>query len=268
MEDKSIVLKDKNKHDEAERMPAPDQNNEEVSSDYLDDFLNADFMEGLDIVDTWEEETQAADSSKIENKNKSKSENTGSKGGKKEDIKKKQRITYKSRSRERKSREQHRDLRDKLKCRARNEEESKSKRSRIEDRRKQIGRNRRDPVKTRRDILRDKSKCAKDKEVKIINEKLKIVETGLVPPGMEMEVDLKKLCKKQDILKKPENVKNRGNFKCEESGKSAKEVKESRCKYCFTLLIFCKSLKPREICWIYTNKMATQNTQFFSFYGA
>lgn len=49
---------------------------------------------------------------------------------------------------------------------------------------------RRDPKKRDRDIERDKLKCAKDKEAKLISEKLRVVETGLVPPGTEMDCDM------------------------------------------------------------------------------
>lgn len=63
---------------------------------------------------------------------------------------------------------------------------------------------RRDPLKTQRDIVRDKIKCEKDKEMKIISEKLMVVETGLVPPGLEMEVDVKEVDKNQtDPINRP-----------------------------------------------------------------
>ncbi|XP_019870505.2 serine/arginine repetitive matrix protein 2 isoform X2 [Aethina tumida] len=45
---------------------------------------------------------------------------------------------------------------------------------------------RRDPEKTKRDIQNYKMKCMKDQQRKLLTERL---DSGLVPPGMEMEVD-------------------------------------------------------------------------------
>ncbi|GLV37167.1 hypothetical protein CBL_02003 [Carabus blaptoides fortunei] len=46
---------------------------------------------------------------------------------------------------------------------------------------------RRDPEKTKRDIQRDKIRCAKDHEIRVFQEQLKVAETGLVPPGTELD---------------------------------------------------------------------------------
>lgn len=50
---------------------------------------------------------------------------------------------------------------------------------------------RRDINKTLKAIKQDKERCHKDKMAKIVSEKLRVVETGLVPPGTEMDVDIK-----------------------------------------------------------------------------
>lgn len=211
---------------------------EDVPPDFFDDFSNQDFMEGLDIVDTWDEEGQLPDSPVNEDEDKDKydkSDDTEIEGEKK-------RIIYKSHSRERNaSVEYYVDLRDKLKRRTQHEE-LKEKHAANEEKRMLGERARRDPEKTRRDILKDKDKCAKDKEVKIINEKLKVVETGLVPPGMEMEVDLKELRKKQETLRKQETVKH------EEPGKNTKEASR-KCFGIKLVVFFGKSMVQKSTNW-------------------
>lgn len=204
-----------------------DQNDEEdVPPDFFDDFSNQDFMEGLDIVDTWDEEGQISDSPLKDIDDENKSEKTGEKEEAIKSILKPAKITiHRSRSRERhKSSEYYIDLRDKLKRRVPNDDLRH-----VLNEDKKTEKFRRDPEKTKRDILKDKDKCAKDKEVKIINEKLKVVETGLVPPGMEMEVDLRELRKKQETMRKE-------ILKHEEPGKNASEVKQSIRK-CFYILL-------------------------------
>lgn len=192
-----------------------DEEEEDIPPDFFDDFSNQDFMEGLDVVDTWDDEMQDEGEVQDEtNKNneeegkeklkdqKNESTKTEMEQNKEEESKnvnrgnKHTRITF---SKEREEREKrtlkhknvergprYKDLREKIR---RSEEKPTSEPKR------------RDPEKTRRDILRDKDRCAKDKEVKIINEKLKVVETGLVPPGMEMEVDLADIRSKQNSSK-------------------------------------------------------------------
>ncbi|XP_022912587.1 uncharacterized protein [Onthophagus taurus] len=123
---------------------------EDVPENFFDDFMNEDFIDGLNVVDTWDEEES-----------------------KKNDKVKKS--PQKSRSPRRK-------------C-----QRTKSPRRHRSSDQNEKERDRRDPSKTQRDILRDKDKCAKDQKAKFISEKLKVVETGLVPPGMEMEVDIIKL---------------------------------------------------------------------------
>lgn len=179
-----------------------EQVEEDVPEDFFDDFLDDDFMEGLNVVDEWDED----DSSNKSDKNirlKTYSE--------KNELKSKHSpIRFIADNIDKNEKEHSKSNHDKSKIgkRSRSNEGGRKRRSWDKER---TGRNvstiknnsiekntakdnyqRRDPVKTRRDILRDKDKCAKNKENKIISEKLRVVETGLVPPGTEMEFDFKK----------------------------------------------------------------------------
>lgn len=162
----------------AEHAPPPpptirEEDEEDIPPDFFDDFSNQDFMEGLDIVDTWDDETQG------DGLNKTKDETSKSEDDKEDKRNRHARITFPKDFDEREFAQK----------------SSKERGPRFKDLREKIGRadERRDPEKTRRDILKDKERCAKDKEVKMMNEKLRVVETGLVPPGMEMEVDLSEI---------------------------------------------------------------------------
>lgn len=169
-----------------------DEEEEDIPPDFFDDFSNQDFMEGLDVVDTWDDDMQE--------EGEVKDAEDESAEGLETDVKK-EGDSEKEETKNNRSTGRH------ARITFSKEREQKTSRptptSRFKDLRERIGRadERRDPEKTRRDILRDKERCAKDKEVKIINEKLKVVETGLVPPGMEMEVDLSEIRSKQDSLK-------------------------------------------------------------------
>lgn len=127
-----------------------EKDEEDVPADFFDDFLNQEFIAGLNVVDAWEaEEDGEVHSNNSHGKNKSPENKIETQFDK-----------------------------------------SVSNEAKQTDKKSEDVKKRRDPSKTKRDIQRDKDKCAKDREVKLINEKLKVVETGLVPPGMEMEVDL------------------------------------------------------------------------------
>ncbi|CAG9835263.1 unnamed protein product [Diabrotica balteata] len=65
---------------------------------------------------------------------------------------------------------------------------------------------RRDPEKTKRAIEMDKAKQKKDRETKILSEKVKLSQTGLVPPGMEMEMDIPEIKKDSPLQKKKEEI--------------------------------------------------------------
>lgn len=81
----SVDLKDSvesgtEKADSTREAPAAEPNDEEdVPPDFFDDFSNQDFMEGLDIVDTWDEEGQISDSPIHENEDNTQSENASGK---------------------------------------------------------------------------------------------------------------------------------------------------------------------------------------------
>lgn len=176
---------------------------EDIPPDFFDDFSNQDFMEGLDVVDTWDtamqEEGELIDDPNCKEDEEGMQQKDNSKTITR--INRRIRITF-SKEREREQRiYRHKNYERALRCR---------------DLREKIGRpeekvateaKRRDPEKTRRDILRDKDRCAKDKEEKMMKEKLKVVETGLVPPGMETEVDLADIRNKQNSLKAENQMK-------------------------------------------------------------
>ncbi|EFA02081.2 uncharacterized protein mkg-p [Tribolium castaneum] len=149
-----------------------EEEEEDVPADFFDDFSNQDFMDGLDIVDAWDEASKPVTTDppidiKVEKLERKHSPIRFSPTERKSSEKRKKLARSRSRT---PTRRYH----------------TSWKRSRSRDR----IRERRDPEKTKRDINRDKIKCARDRELKIVSDKLKIVETGLVPPGTEMDFDV------------------------------------------------------------------------------
>lgn len=138
---------------------------EDVPGDFFDDFLKEDFMAGLDIVDDdqWEIGDERKNDNVVLNKENEQKTDT---------VMEPDKERFKDRRKG--------DRRDKPPPR-------RDKGRGIDADEFDI---RRDPNKTKRAIQRDKAKCEKDKEKKLITEKLKLVETGLVPPGMETEIDI------------------------------------------------------------------------------
>lgn len=161
---------------------------EDVPSDFFDDFLNNDFMDGLDVVDIWDDECEKKEgrTKKSKSKSRSRSRRRDSRSRRRRSRSssifrsRRYREEYKRRGRSRERRS--RDRRSREKYRSKGEKDSDGDESNVD--------HRRDPVKTKRDIQKDKATCAKKEEEKSISEKLKVVETGLVPPGTELEVDL------------------------------------------------------------------------------
>ncbi|CAG9863208.1 unnamed protein product [Phyllotreta striolata] len=143
-----------------------DHEEDDVPGDFFDDFLKEDFMAGLDIVD--------------EDESEEKGDNAEASGKKSKDKESAKSSDLRRMLNNKEKRISETDLRNVLK----GKDSQKAKPPEML---------RRDPNKTRRDIERDKVKCERDKEKKIISEKLKLVETGLVPPGMEMETDLEEI---------------------------------------------------------------------------
>lgn len=156
----TLILKDDVDIDEDEE--EEEEFDEDVPANFFDDF-DEDFMDGLDIVDAWDEGRIQED---------------------KEDLTQKKHSPIRYVSTERSPRyEKKRSKSGSERNRNRSGSKGRSPRSKVEELR-------RDPTKTRRDIDRDKQKIAKDKEMKIVSDKLNLVETGLIVPGMEMETDI------------------------------------------------------------------------------
>lgn len=167
-----------------ETKPEPILIEDDVPADFFDDFLNQDFMAGLDVVDAWDEECAEIKKEKIEKDSTIVLDKEIKTVGESE----RKSLEIRSKNKEgRNSKEKGKEDNEKLKKKS-NEQVHKSKKT--ENEKVEENLQRRDPIKTKRDIQKDKAKCAKDKEVKIMSERLKVVETGLVPPGMEMEIDL------------------------------------------------------------------------------
>ncbi|XP_072388968.1 uncharacterized protein [Diabrotica undecimpunctata] len=70
---------------------------------------------------------------------------------------------------------------------------------------------RRDPEKTKRAIEMDKAKQKKDRDSKILSEKVKLSQTGLVPPGMEMEMDIPEIKKDSPLQMKKEEISRKAS---------------------------------------------------------
>lgn len=154
--DDTLILKDDVEIDEEEE---EEEDEEDVPANFFDDF-DEDFMEGLDIVDAWDEGRIQEDKDDLPQKKHSPIRYISKEGSP-------DRRRSKSGSQKR----------------IRSRSNGRSPKTKLRELR-------RDPTKTKRDIDRDKQRIAKDKEKKIVTDKLNLVETGLIVPGMEMEVDI------------------------------------------------------------------------------
>ncbi|XP_066145412.1 muscle M-line assembly protein unc-89-like [Euwallacea fornicatus] len=172
-----------------------EKGDEDVPEDFFDDFLKEDFMAGLDIVD--EDVEYVAETNNEQNSIKD--------NGPKERTKKDHVVHFKESPSElyfkqKKTKTKRNTKHDvEFKKSDHEPEDSKSfKKTPLEKERNVDADNfdiRRDPEKTRKAIQRDKIKTAKDKEKKLITD---IVQTGLVPPGMELEFNMEEVCKKSE----------------------------------------------------------------------
>ncbi|XP_060532420.1 uncharacterized protein LOC132705672 [Cylas formicarius] len=181
-----------------------DLDEEDIPGDFFDDFLKDDFMAGLDIVDEEGEEsketvTQASQILRRSLKKNSAPREVIRKRTKKIDHVKKFRESppgfgkrVRVYSREDELRRLNKEIEEIKKIKIHKPIRLKTA---IDADDFDI---RRDPEKTRRDIEMDKIKSAKDKEKRLITD---IVETGLVPPGMELEVDLETVRRQERIEK-------------------------------------------------------------------
>lgn len=248
---KYIEKMQSNLEDNTDNSIAMIEDEEDVPSDFFDDFSNQDFMAGLDIVDTWDDEEvinkqEKKEDLKIVKKTKKnyyskkqegfssykKGHNSKINSFSKEKSKSKGRISTGSKDkfkssgeRLRKERSNYYDSRNRTPNRTLYSKERENYKSNWDNSREIKGKSnkeyqkgkimedifdlRRDPEKTKRDIQKDKDRCAKNVEAKIISEKLKVVETGLVPPGTEMEVDLMKLNSEMEKGLKKNKLKNK-----------------------------------------------------------
>lgn len=199
-----------------------DESDEDVPGDFFDDFLKEDFMAGLDIVDDdeWDEDKAKCDAEAV-----GKSEeniDTSLDKHSIENLKKRKKRSIKNEDVNKSPTEQkERHNKQKKKRHEGKEVDPKYKRcseKRIDADEFDI---RRDPEKTKRDIARDKVRCEKDKEMKIISEKLSLVETGLVPPGTEMEIDI------EEVKRQKERIENKSPRDLREHIKDLKERNRS-----------------------------------------
>lgn len=177
---------------------------EDVPEDFFDDFLKEDFMAGLDIVDEDNEPEETNEVNKQESKPKEKESLKVVKNKERKDIKKNFRgkIDHVKKPKESPTSIKFRNAKKIRKQRDHDIELEKLDKELEEIRQAPLKRQetsgvdadnfdiRRDPEKTRQAIQRDKIKSAKDKEKRLITD---IVETGLVPPGMELEVDIQEM---------------------------------------------------------------------------
>ncbi|XP_030763714.1 serine/arginine repetitive matrix protein 1-like [Sitophilus oryzae] len=166
---------------------AKEDKHEDVPDDFFDDFEKEDFMAGLDIVDEDEEGEAQEERDKFTIEKQVEKEIPIKKTKKKiERVRKKIKKPAKSANQEGIVLTADEELKqlDAEIDKAKTTNKPKKQKITIDADTFDI---RRDPEKTRQAIQKDKIKTAKDKEKRRITD---IVQTGLVPPGMELEVDL------------------------------------------------------------------------------
>lgn len=202
--------------DSSQKTPKVEEKEDDdgIPENFFDDFSNNEFMEGLSVLDSWDEDpknpgrpgtkmkTPRKDKKSPSRENKDKkspsNENNDKKSPSKEDKDKKspskENKHKKSPSRDKKGkRSPSRRSREKssgTSRRGRHFIEPRSRdRSRQRSSRKRGIEERRDPNKTKIDVQRDKDKIQKLKEAKEVEKKVQVAETGLCPPGMEDMMD-------------------------------------------------------------------------------
>lgn len=220
--------------DNLSEFSAPQDEEEDVPSDFFDDFLSNDFMDGLDVVDAWDDENDLKVNKASDRLCRSTSRNRRRRYSRsRSPIRPKSREYYRDRSprggrfRSRRSRERG------------HVERPRGRNSSLQHKvNEELNPDhRRDPEKTKRDIQKDKDKCAKKQEDRIISEKLKVVETGLVPPGTEMDADLESLKpdRKTELIEKHASKKRvsdkRISPKRDKSSNHKRQKKSSRSPY-------------------------------------
>lgn len=208
---------------------------EDLPDNFFDDFSNKDFMAGLDIIDDSIDDDISPPPDEIK-----KAEKT-----KRDYHKKSPRRPFRERRYEdnyrdkRRSKEDDRYFKDyrKRRSHSRHKRRSHSKYCKTSQGVNVVGQCdkiydndcRRDPEKTKRDIERDKIRCAKDQEARIFKEQLKIAETGLVPPGTELDVVLNSNMFRDDI--KSNSSKNEVKTDKVDDNKETKYVHDKKRSY-------------------------------------
>ncbi|XP_044748672.1 zinc finger CCCH domain-containing protein 13-like [Coccinella septempunctata] len=197
MEDDKALVEEGEIHDDDNDSTKDDK--EDIPDNFFDDFNNEGFMESLQIVDSLDDTNPIEDDDEIDNEDKSAfvEEKCQEKSNEKKKLKKSE-VYTKSRSKERKY---HKESPHKKR---------KSNESAL----------RRDPNKTKRDLEKDREKFFKKKEQKVIS---KIVETGLVPPGMESEMNLSVIESEKNV-----QIEKRERGKSDSTKDRSKERKTSR----------------------------------------
>lgn len=240
---------------------------EDLPDNFFDDFSNQDFMAGLDIVDDWiddgeEIERQPVESLKQKTKDPKYEKSVHKSSRDKSRYDDYDRSRY-DRSRRRYSRDDGRYFKEIHRRRSRSphrRSHSAHKRSRSRNRRSRSrnrqsrskhgtdkhhagekkecdeernseghGDQRRDPEKTKRDIQRDKVRCAKDIEARVFQEQIRVAETGLVPPGTELDVVLEKEKLREEAEKEKErNKENKRDIEVKEDENKKERPAEKR----------------------------------------
>lgn len=252
---------------EEKKEVAGEDDGEDLPDNFFDDFSNQDFMAGLDIVDDWiDEDVDKGENKSIERKPRERLSSWHERSPKHDRYRRYRSrspryergrvMKYargsprrRSRSLKRRSRSPRRGSRSpRRRSRSRRSKSprrrSVSPRQRCRSRSKQ-GDNqakdteesgRRDPEKTKRDIQRDKIRCAKDHEARVFQEQLKVAETGLVPPGMELDIVLQSDIFKNAFSEKKEEKSERKETSERERASNKRRSKRSRSR---------KDSKPR-----------------------
>ncbi|XP_045478966.1 stress response protein NST1-like isoform X2 [Harmonia axyridis] len=155
MDDDKAVVEEGEIHDDDNDVNKDER--EDIPDNFFDDFNNEGFMESLQIVDSLDDTIE-------------------------EDGYNKEEMNEEEKTNERKKPRRSEEHRRRSRSRNRRHKGSPPRQRKFDETAL-----RRDPNKTKRDLEKDRENFFKKKEQKVIS---KIIETGLVPPGMESEVNM------------------------------------------------------------------------------
>ncbi|KAF7269466.1 hypothetical protein GWI33_017517 [Rhynchophorus ferrugineus] len=208
--DETSVIEERNG---SEHRQSDSNMHEDVPADFFDDFMRKEFVDGFEIID----EAVVQPENVVETNNKESIEKINDRGEK--PTEKRDKPVEKRDEAIKKPKEINEDKSNKKKPRSK-DTESKKRRSPVRNKATDY---RRDPEKTRHAIQRDKLFSAKEKEKQLVTD---IIQTGLVPPGMELEVDLYKI---QEIDKqKNKSLPVKKPSKEKSSDRSSTSYKDAR----------------------------------------